>query len=92
MSAFLFLPIIVLTYGIIHIDGNSHDYRNDPDFCHRHHLQKKPRFVVILLMHAAFIFLTFGPKIGGLSEFGSDEIQLQWYPAYEQWQRKNLNR
>ncbi|MGG3279565.1 GerAB/ArcD/ProY family transporter [Paenibacillus solani] len=51
----------------------------------RPHLQKKPRFAVVLLMHAAFIFLTFGPTIGGLTEFGPDEMQLQRYPAYEQW-------
>ncbi|MDH6669363.1 spore germination protein (amino acid permease) [Paenibacillus sp. LBL] len=58
----------------------------------RPHLQKKPRFVTVLLIHLIFIFLTFGPTIGGIAEFGPEEMKLQRYPAYEQWRLVKLGK
>ncbi|RAR43473.1 endospore germination permease [Paenibacillus sp. MDMC362] len=58
----------------------------------RPHLQKKPRFLTILLIHIVLIFLTFGPTVGGLAEFGPEEMKLQRYPAYEQWRLVKLGK
>ncbi|WFB56389.1 endospore germination permease [Paenibacillus sp. BR1-192] len=58
----------------------------------RPHLQKKPGFLTILLIHLVLIFLTFGPTIGGIAEFGPEEMKLQRYPAYEQWRLVKLGK
>ncbi|WP_098746813.1 endospore germination permease [Paenibacillus sp. EZ-K15] len=58
----------------------------------RPHLQKKPSFVTILLIHLVLIFLTFGPTVGGIAEFGPEEMGLQRYPAYEQWRLVKLGK
>lgn len=58
----------------------------------RPHLQKKPSFLTILLIHLILIFLTFGPTVGGIAEFGPEEMKLQRYPAYEQWRLVKLGK
>lgn len=58
----------------------------------RPHLQKKPSFLTLLLIHVVLIFLTFGPTVGGLAEFGPEEMKLQRYPAYEQWRLVKLGK
>ncbi|MCV4232007.1 endospore germination permease [Virgibacillus sp. LDC1] len=58
----------------------------------RPHLQKKPGFLTILLIHLVLVFLTFGPTIGGIAEFGPEEMKLQRYPAYEQWRLVKLGK
>lgn len=58
----------------------------------RPHLQKKPGFLTILLIHLVLIFLTFGPTVGGIAEFGPEEMGLQRYPAYEQWRLVKLGK
>ncbi|MCM3496165.1 endospore germination permease [Paenibacillus lactis] len=58
----------------------------------RPYLQKKPRFLTVLAIHIVLVFLTFGPTIGGLAEFGPEEMKLQRYPAYEQWRLVKLGK
>ncbi|WP_459967149.1 GerAB/ArcD/ProY family transporter [Paenibacillus sp. JCM 10914] len=58
----------------------------------RPHLQKKPGFITLLLIHVVLICLTFGPTVAGIAEFGPEEMTLQRYPAYEQWRLVKLGK
>ncbi|NIK75819.1 spore germination protein (amino acid permease) [Paenibacillus castaneae] len=58
----------------------------------RPHLPKSPKLITIAIFHIVLVFLTLGPTMAGISEFGPEEMKLQRYPAYEQWRLVKLGK
>lgn len=50
-----------------------------------HHLKKRVSFLSLLITGIILIYLTFGPTMGSITEFGYVEATKQRYPAYDQW-------
>lgn len=56
----------------------------------QHHLQSKIRTWQLLLLGAILIFITLGPIIGAITEFGPMEASKQYQSPYEQWRLLKL--
>lgn len=58
----------------------------------QHYLKLKIRLIPLILTGLALIFLTLGPTIGALTEFGPIIASQLRYPAFEQWRLLTLTR
>ncbi|GKV56135.1 germination protein [Sporosarcina sp. NCCP-2222] len=57
------------------------------------HRSKKPlRFKHFFIILMILLFLTLGPLIGAITEFGPTEAAKQRYPAYEEWGLVSIGR
>lgn len=50
-----------------------------------HHVKKRITFLPLFITGIILIYLTLGPTIGSITEFGPIEATKQRYPAYDQW-------
>ncbi|WP_139491525.1 endospore germination permease [Brevibacillus dissolubilis] len=53
-------------------------------------LKKKMTFTSLLFLGICLIFLTLGPLVGAIAEFGPDLAAKLRYPAYEEWRLASL--
>ncbi|WP_332647060.1 endospore germination permease [Lysinibacillus sp. 54212] len=51
----------------------------------QHHVKKQIKFNHFVVMLLLLAFLTIGPLVGAIVEFGPEEASKQRYPAYEEW-------
>lgn len=58
----------------------------------QHHLKKKIRIRTLLLLVLSYIWLTIGPLVGAITEFGHYAAADLRYPAYEEWRLLMIGR
>lgn len=51
----------------------------------QHYFKDSLRWYHLMIMLVILMFLTLGPLVGSIVEFGPDEAAKQRFPAYEQW-------
>lgn len=56
----------------------------------QHHLKSKIRFWQILIIGAILIYISLGPIVGAITEFGPVEASKQFQSPYEQWRLLKL--
>ena len=56
------------------------------------HIRNKYSLVSVLLLTVILIGLTVGPVMGGIAEFGPDQLSKLRYPAYEEWRLVSIGR
>ncbi|MCS7460561.1 endospore germination permease [Paenibacillus doosanensis] len=56
------------------------------------HIRNKYSLVSVLLLTVILIGLTAGPIMGGIAEFGPEQLSKLRYPAYEEWRLVSIGR
>ena len=56
----------------------------------QHHLKSKVRMWQLLLIGAILVYISLGPIIGAITEFGPSEASKQFQSPYEQWRLLKL--
>lgn len=58
----------------------------------QHYFKEQLRFSHLLIMLLLLSWLTLGPLVGAIAEFGPIEAAKQRYPAYEEWRLATIGR
>ncbi|WP_235941762.1 endospore germination permease [Paenibacillus puerhi] len=56
----------------------------------QHRIKSQPKVWKLLLLAAIIVYITLGPVIGGITEFGYEEAAKQMTSPYEQWRLVKL--
>lgn len=58
----------------------------------QHHIKSRLSYLSLMIIILLLAGLTFGPLIGAITEFGTDEADKLRFPAYEEWRLLTIGR